>query len=176
MRRLLLLRHAKTERDSASGRDRDRALDARGRDDATAIGTWLSQQPDPPPGRVMVSTALRARQTWELLPQALRTVPVEHRDDLYGATTGELLDIIRTVDGEPETLLVIAHNPGLHELALALAGGGDAAARQELSRNLPTGSLVEITFPAAEWLDIALQSGTLTTMMTPKLLRAQSGA
>jgi phosphohistidine phosphatase len=126
MRRLLLLRHAKTERDSVTGRDRDRALDARGHDDAAEIGAWLLRQPRP--ARTLVSTAVRARETWDLLPAALRAVPTEHRDDLYGAETGDLLDIIRTVDGDPDTLLIVAHNPGLHELALALTGGGDAAA------------------------------------------------
>lgn len=175
MRRLLLLRHAKTERDSASGRDRDRALDARGHDDGAAIGAWLAQQPWRP-DRTLVSTARRARQTWDLLPAALRAVPAEHRDDLYGADTGDLVDIIRTVDGDPETLMVVAHNPALHELALALVGSGDAAARHELDRNLPTGGLVAVELPVNDWLDIALRSGRLATLMTPKLLRAQSGA
>jgi len=175
MRRLLLLRHAKTERDSATGRDRDRALDARGRDDAAEIGAWLAGQP-PAPERVLVSAAVRARETWDLLPAALRAIPVEHRDDLYGAETGDLLDIIRTVDGDPATLLVVAHNPGLHELALALVNGGDKAAWQELNRNLPTGSLVTIDLPADDWLDISLRSGRLAGLMTPKLLRARSGA
>jgi phosphohistidine phosphatase len=174
MRRLLLLRHAKTERDSTTGRDRDRALDVRGRADASEIGGWLAGQP--PPDRVLVSTATRARETWDLLPAALRAIPAEHRDDLYGAETGDLLDIIRTVDGDPATLLVVAHNPGLHELALALANGGDAAAWQELNRNLPTGGLISIELPVADWLDISLRSGRLTGLMTPKLLRARSGA
>ncbi|RIK97122.1 MAG: phosphohistidine phosphatase [Proteobacteria bacterium] len=174
MRRLLLLRHAKTERDSATGRDRDRALDARGRDDAAEIGAFMMRQPHP--ARVLVSTAARARETWDLLPAALRSIPVEHRDDLYGAETGDLLDIVRTVDGDPDTLLVVAHNPGLHELALALTNGGDEAAWQELNRNLPTGGLITIELPAADWHGISLRSGRLTGLMTPKLLRAQSGA
>lgn len=175
MRRLLLLRHAKTERDSASGRDRDRALDARGRDDAAEIGAWLMQQPVRP-DRTLVSTAVRTRQTWDLLPAALRAVPAEHRDDLYAADTGELLDIVRTVDGDPATLLVIGHNPGLHELALALAADGDAAARQELNRNLPTSGVAHLELPITDWADVSLQSGTLAGLMTPKLLRARSGA
>lgn len=175
MRRLMLLRHAKTEHDSVTGRDRDRALDPRGYADVAEIGAWLTQQPYCP-ALLLVSAAARARQTWDLLPEALRTVPVEHRDDLYGAETGELLDIIRTVDDDPETLMIVAHNPSLHELALALTAEGDSAARQELGRNLPTCGFVAIELPVTEWSDISLRSGRLVGMMTPKLLRAQSGA
>ena len=64
MRRLMLLRHAKTEHDAPSGHDQDRRLDERGRLDAAALGTWIAQHP-PLPDTVLVSTAVRAQQTWE---------------------------------------------------------------------------------------------------------------
>lgn len=172
MRRLLLLRHAKTERDSATGRDRDRALDARGRDDAAEIGAFMMRQPHP--ARVLVSTAARARETWDLLPAALRSIPVEHRDDLYGAETGDLLDIIRTVDGDPDTLLVVAHNPGLHELALMLSGDGAGDARAQLAGNLPTCGLAVIDFAITDWRDAAFQRGRLEHFVSPKRLKLTS--
>ena len=70
MRRLMLLRHAKTEHDSPSGHDEDRRLDERGRLDAAAIGTWIGRHP-PFPDTVLVSTAVRARQTWEIARDAM---------------------------------------------------------------------------------------------------------
>ncbi len=65
MRRLMLLRHAKTEHDAPSGHDQDRRLDDRGRLDAAAIGGWIGRHP-PFPDCVLVSTAVRAHQTWEI--------------------------------------------------------------------------------------------------------------
>jgi phosphohistidine phosphatase len=65
MRRLMLLRHAKTENDAPSGRDQDRRLDDRGRLDAAEIGAWIGRNP-PFPSLVLVSHAVRALQTWEI--------------------------------------------------------------------------------------------------------------
>ena len=65
MRRLMLLRHAKTEHDAPSGRDQDRRLDHRGRTDAAEIGGWIGRHP-PFPDLVLVSSAVRATQTWEI--------------------------------------------------------------------------------------------------------------
>ena len=88
MRRLMLLRHAKTETDSPSGRDRDRRLDARGHRDAAEIGGWIGRHP-PFPDLVQVSPAVRAQQTWEFAWEAMKEhAPepvVEALDELYGA-------------------------------------------------------------------------------------------
>ena len=71
MRRLMLLRHAKTEHDAPSGHDQDRRLDDRGRLDAAAIGGWIGRHP-PVPDAVLVSTAVRAHQTWEIAREAMK--------------------------------------------------------------------------------------------------------
>ena len=88
MRRLMLLRHAKTENDAPSGRDQDRRLDDRGRNDAAEIGGWIGRHP-PFPDLVLVSPAVRAHQTWEIAWEAMKErVPqpqVELLPDLYGA-------------------------------------------------------------------------------------------
>ena len=70
MRRLMLLRHAKTENDAPSGQDQDRRLDDRGRLDAAAIGGWIGRHP-PLPDAVLVSTAVRTQQTWEIARDAV---------------------------------------------------------------------------------------------------------
>src|SRR6202790_2283301 len=98
MRRLMLLRHSKTENDAPSGRDRDRRLDDRGRRDAAEIGGWIGRHP-PFPDAVLVSPAIRAHQTWEIAWEAMKElVPepeVELIAELYGADPAQLLQAIR---------------------------------------------------------------------------------
>src|ERR1700760_4773521 len=155
MRRLLLLRHAKTEHDAPSGQDQDRRLDDRGRLDAAAIGTWIGRTP-PHPDQVLVSTAVRARQTWEIAGQAMKDAArepaackwqVEFLNEIYGAETTQLLQVVRMAEvGDPKTLLLVGHNPGFHELALMLAGGGETSANKALQDNLPTAGLAILDF------------------------------
>lgn len=176
MRRLMLLRHAKTEIDAPSGRDQDRRLDARGHQDAAVIGRFIAAHP-PGPDLVLVSTAMRARQTWDLtweaMKDAVREPEVELVTELYGAEVGQLLHSIRVASAsDPKGLLLVGHNPGLHELALALTGAGsNEEARDELARNLPTSGLVVFDFDTEHWDDVSFGRGRLTSFVTPKLLK-----
>ena len=179
MRRLMLLRHAKTEHDAPSGHDQDRRLDDRGRLDAAAIGTWISQHP-PLPDAVLVSTAVRAKQTWEIARDAMKDavreqVPqpqVELLDELYGAEPTQLLRLIRLAEvTNPARLMLIGHNPGMHELALMLAGSGDAAAKKSLEDNLPTAGLAILDFAIDDWNEVAFRRGKLVRFTSPKLLK-----
>jgi phosphohistidine phosphatase len=176
MRRLMLLRHAKTEHDAPSGRDRDRRLDERGRLDAAAIGAWIGRH-SPVPDAVLVSTAVRAQQTWEIARDAMKDAmqeqpQVELLDELYGAEPTELLRIIRMAEAtDPARLLLIGHNPGMHELALMLAGSGDAAAQKSLEDNLPTAGLAILDFAIDDWNEVAFRRGKLVRFTSPKMLK-----
>jgi len=179
MRRLMLLRHAKTEHDAPSGHDQDRRLDDRGRLDAAAVGGWIGRHL-PIPEVVLVSTAVRAQQTWEIVRQAMEdeaktALPqpqVESLDELYGAEPALLLQIIRIAEGaDARHLMLVGHNPGLHELALALAGSGEAAARKALEDNLPTTGLAILDFAVKGWDEVAFRRGTLVRFVSPKLLK-----
>jgi phosphohistidine phosphatase len=179
MRRLMLLRHAKTENDAPSGRDQDRRLDDRGRRDAAEIGGWIAAHP-PFPDSVLVSTAVRSEQTWDIVWDAMsgaRPRPkVELMSELYGADPSDLLRIIHAAAAQdPERLLLVGHNPGLHELAFALTGRGNAAARAALADNLPTSGLAVIDFDIDDWRDVSFRSGRLELFVSPKLLKAASG-
>lgn len=176
MRRLILLRHAKTERDAPSGKDRDRRLDERGHHDGAEIGQWLALN-DYRPDLVLVSTATRTQETWELLRAAMPSTRAKHLPELYGADPSELLSIIRdAAAADPQCLLILAHNPGLHELALGLISGGDAAGRRALAANLPTAGVVVIDFDTDDWSDVSFRSGQLERFASPKLLREWSGS
>ena len=180
MRRLLLLRHAKTENDTASGRDQDRRLDDRGRSDAAEIGGWIGGHP-PFPDAVLVSPAARARQTWEIAWEAMKDLAPKHLvprprvellPELYGADPAQLLETIRGASvTDPARLMVVGHNPGMHELALALTDGGDAAGRRALADNLPTSGLAVFDFATNDWNDVAFRRGRLVLFVSPKLLK-----
>jgi phosphohistidine phosphatase len=179
MRRLMLLRHAKTENDAPSGRDQDRRLDQRGRTDAAQIGGWIARHP-PVPDLVLVSPAIRAHQTWELAAEAMQKVSPQPRiellPELYGADPSQLLQTIRAASSaDPKTLLLVGHNPGMHELALALTGSGDAAAHTALADNLPTSGLAVLDFAVDDWDDVAFRRGRLVLFVSPKRLKQTSG-
>jgi phosphohistidine phosphatase len=171
----MLLRHAKTETDAPSGKDQDRRLDDRGRNDAAEIGGWMTRHP-PFPDSVLVSPAVRAHQTWEIAWQAMKKrVPepeVELVPELYGADPAQLLLTIREAStADPKTLMLVGHNPGMHELALALAGSGDAMGRRALADNLPTSGLAVFDFETDDWADVAFRRGRLVQFVSPKLLK-----
>ena len=175
MRRLMLLRHARTENDAPSGRDQDRRLDDRGRIDAAEIGGWIGRHP-PFPDTVLVSPAVRAHQTWEIAWESMKgLVPrpgIELLPELYGADPSQLLQTIRAASSaDPRRLLVIGHNPGMHELALALTGSGDAARRKALADNLPTSGLAIFDFAIDDWADVAFRHGQLVLFISPKVLK-----
>ena len=174
MRRLMLLRHAKTEAEAPSGKDFDRRLDERGRSDAAEIGGWMLRHRHVP-DLVLVSTAVRARQTWDIVAGAMESGPqplVADLEELYGAGPSQLLQMIRAVETQnPRKLLVIGHNPGMHELALALIGSGDGAGRKALTDNLPTSGLAVIDFAVEDWSDAAFRGGRLELFVSPKLLK-----
>jgi phosphohistidine phosphatase len=179
MRRLMLLRHAKTENDAPSGRDQDRRLDDRGRLDAAEIGGWMARHP-PFPDSVLVSPAVRSHQTWDIVRERMKdTVPsprVEFVPELYGADPSTLLQVIHAAaPDDPRRLLLVGHNPGLHELAFALTGGGGAAARKALADNLPTSGLAMLDFDIDDWRDVSFRRGRLELFVSPKLLKAASG-
>src|ERR1700760_1277857 len=179
MRRLLLLRHAKTEHDAPSGPDQDRRPDDPGRGDAAEIGGWIGRHP-PFPDAVLVSTAVRTRQTWEIVWETMKhLVPqpqVEILPELYGADPAQLLQTIHDASvTDPPRLMVVGHNPGMHELALALTGSGDAAGRKALAHNLPTSGLVVLDFATDDWNDVAFRRGKLVLFVSPKLIKQTSG-
>jgi phosphohistidine phosphatase len=175
MRRLMLLRHAKTESDAPSGKDFDRRLDDRGRADAENIGNWIAHQPHLP-DRALVSTAVRARETWDIVWKSVSNaaphMKVDHLPDLYGAEPAHLLAVIRAVEiQDPKGLMIVGHNPGLHEIALALVNSGDPAACAALADNLPTSGLAVIAFATETWNDVSFRRGQLELFISPKLLK-----
>src|SRR5271156_6146393 len=137
MRRLMLLRHAKTERAAPGERDRDRNLMKRGHADASAIGAYMVHH-GLIPDLALVSPATRAQQTWAIVAGAFANAPrMANEDRIYNANPDALVSIIGDAR-KAHTLLVVGHNPGLHDLARQLIASGDAQIRERLNEKLPT--------------------------------------
>ncbi len=172
MRRLLLLRHAKTERaepGEPGKRDRDRKLTARGRADAPVIVAYLARH-GLVPDLVLVSPVTRAGETWALVAPALAKEPRVVKDErIYNAGPETLIGIIRETRGA-RTLLVVGHNPGLHDLAVRLIASGDIEARARVNEKLPTSGLVVIDLPLDDWTRLHAKAGRLERFVSPRLI------
>jgi phosphohistidine phosphatase len=173
MRRLILFRHAKAERSQPGAADRARGLIERGRKDAARMGAYMAKHALTP-DRVLVSPALRTQETWKSASAAFCPTPgATTVERLYDAGEHTLLAIIKDVPTSAHTLLVIGHNPGLHELARLLIASGDIEAREQLIEKLPTSGLVIIDFAVDAWNRLHPHSGRLERFVTPESLGVQ---
>jgi phosphohistidine phosphatase len=165
MRTLVVLRHAKSDWPSVP--DHDRPLAARGRRDAPAAGAAL-REAGLVPDRVLVSTALRTRQTWNLVSAELGTDPPAAFDvRIYAADVPSLTQVIREVGDDVGTLLIVGHNPGVQDLTLTFAGSGDPAALEAAAGKFPTGAFSVLTL-AGDWPEAGPGTAELTGFCVPR--------
>jgi len=141
MDRLILMRHAKAERRSASGEDFDRPLTEQGRADAAAIGQALAKD-GLAPGLALVSGAQRTVDTWEALRTSFPKARGQVIRELYNAGPMAILDALEgTTAG---VVMVVGHNPGIHELAVGLLneGGAGSAVVGKIASRFPPATAV----------------------------------
>lgn len=127
------------------------------------------------PDRVLCSTALRARETWEFAQAALgASPPVKFENRVYGASAPELLDLIHRTPGAAKTLLIVGHDPGIPELAFMLAGaaepGPGAVARATVERmkaKFPTAAIAVLELTRS-WNQLDPGAARLTAFVTPR--------
>lgn len=174
MRQLLLLRHAKSAWDDATMPDRDRPLNARGRRSATVMRQAMHDL-GLAPDVVLVSTSRRTQETLEALEPWDDAPLIEPMDSLYLANSIQLMAALHGVAETVRSVLVIGHNPGLHDFAVSLAGplamaSGSEAARA-LAAGFPTGALAEFVI-AGSWWDLREGGGRLVRFLTPRMLEA----
>ncbi len=168
MRRLLLLRHSESERSDPGTSDQDRMLTERGRLDARSIGIYMARHAIIP-GQVLMSPALRAQETWKQAAAAFKPAPpAQSVDRLYDATAHTIFNVIAEAPTHADNLLVIGHNPALHELAMLLIASGDIDAREFLREKLPTSGLVVIEFAFEDWTKLHPHAGRLERFVNPK--------
>ncbi len=176
MRRLYLLRHAKSDWSDETLEDFDRPLSERGRRDALLIGAYLAAQ-KAAPGLVLCSPARRTVQTWDFIRGALETAPrFALREGLYLATQGGIIAAVRAAAEAETSIMVIGHNPGMHAAALTLAAAGESRLVRRLRLRFPTGALAVIDFETLRWAETGFRSGSLESFVRPKDLRRPDAA
>jgi phosphohistidine phosphatase len=169
MRRLILLRHAKSDWPKGVS-DLERPLAPRGLADAPRMGQYLAAElllPD----LVLVSPALRTRQTWELVKAEIPgNVACRTEPRIYEAPPESLLAVIREQPDTVRTLMLIGHNPGSETLALSLTGFGDRYAASRMAAKYPTSGLAVLDLPEGGWESLGPRSCRLDRFVTPASL------
>lgn len=150
MQRLILMRHAEAERAPGPGSDRDRPLAARGRIDAAAMGRALAAR-GLRPDLALVSPATRTRQTWDLLHDAFGDVQIRDDAALYNGGADILRRLIEAAEDEAGCLMVVAHNPGVHLLAVEylVEGAASPSILDRMSGGFPPGAAAVFSVDAA---------------------------
>lgn len=149
MQRLILMRHAKAEA-SAPGGDVDRPLSARGRRDADAMGRALAER-GLKPDMALVSGARRTRDTWDAASDHFGDVDLRVDDALYNAPAVALRLAVEMAEDEAGCLLLIAHNPGVHQLAVdyLVESAASPAVLDKMSGGFPPGAAAVFRVDAA---------------------------
>jgi len=180
MRQLLLLRHAKSAWDNKALPDQDRPLSPRGRR-AASLMRQAMRDLGLAPDLVLLSPSQRTRETLEALEPWDEAPLIEPVDRLYLATAPQLLEVLRGVAETVRSVMLIAHNPGMHELAMLLVGPRGAAARhgherdiERLTAGYPTAALAEFGI-AGPWQHLDSGGGQLIRFLRPRDL-PQDGA
>jgi phosphohistidine phosphatase len=174
LRQLIILRHAKAEWPDVP--DEERPLATRGLREAPVAGAWLrgrGHRPD----YVICSPARRTRQTWSLAAEALAgdrggghaagPSPVDFEQRVYRADVATLLDVLREAPPDAETVLLVGHNPAVHELATTLAGSAEGDALERVVEKFPTAALAVLTVPGP-WSTLAPGQCRLVEFVVPR--------
>ena len=170
MKRLAILRHAKSSWGDPSLDDFDRPLNDRGRATARRMGAEFAQR-----GMkfdlIVASTANRVRETIDGLRETFAfTAPVRFEGQLYLASEEQLLELVRSLPNAAEDVLIVGHNPGLERLILELSGDSDGRLRDEVANKFPTAGFALIELPADEWESLEAGSGRIVELILPREL------
>jgi phosphohistidine phosphatase len=160
MKKLFLIRDAKSSWDDTTVPDKDRPLNARGKRDAATIGERIAKR-DVKPDLIMSSPAKRALTTAEIigkeLDYKLKDIVVDDR--LYPSTVDDLLNVIHKLGDKQKRVMLFGHNPGLTELAHHFSS--------EIT-HMPTCAVAEFTFDAKSWSNISKATLARVTLDYPK--------
>lgn len=172
MKRLLLLRHAKARREAPAGGDHARALAPRGRAAAAKIGDTL-RTGDWLPDFVICSDAKRTVETLEIALAGLGHRPeVVFEPRAYLADWPLLLELLRAAPGSARNVMLVGHNPGMEQLAAALArppkGTSERAAARHLADKFPTAALAVLEFTVKDWKRLAPATGRIADFVCPR--------
>jgi phosphohistidine phosphatase len=166
---LALLRHAKSNWDVPGALDFDRDLAQRGLEAAPRMGKEIARigfSPD----LVLCSDAVRARMTLDLVAPYIAPPPrtVLYERGLYMASARQLLERLHEVADSIKSVMLVGHNPGFHELNIALIGDAAAEAEHAARSKFPTCALAIYTFDTDQWAKVSPRKGHVIHFATPR--------
>jgi phosphohistidine phosphatase len=165
MRRLILMRHAKSSWSDPAQRDLDRPLNKRGKKSAGLIGVWLKRK-GYTPDRALVSSARRAQETWAGVVAKAGAAPTTYLPELYHAGPEAMLETLQRA-GEGDCTLIVGHQPGIGAFGQRLLAMPAADAGFE---KFKTGATAVIDFDVDRWLEVAWGTGRLVDFVVPRAL------
>jgi phosphohistidine phosphatase len=167
---LSLLRHAKSSWADARLTDVERPLNDRGEKAAPRMGAFMARN-GLAPQLILCSSAVRARQTLDLVLPFLKGKPeVAYEEALYLASPATMLKRLHKVSAKVHHTMIVGHDPGLHMLALQLAGTGTETEMTALTQKFPTAGLAVIEFEVRTWSRVKPDGGRLALFTAPKRL------
>lgn len=169
MKTLYILRHAKAERDSETGRDFDRPLAERGWKDARAVGREMRKL-GLGPDAALASPAKRAAETLAALEEGYGAIPANYDRRIYEASPNGLLEIVRGADEGSKHLLLVGHNPGFQSLVLRLTADDPRGLRGAVDEKFPTAALAAVELPVDQWRKVKDGAGQIVQMIRPSEL------
>ena len=165
---MMLLRHAKSSWSDPALADVDRPLAPRGERASTRIAKYIRRK-KLRPALVLCSPSRRTRQTLEAIEPALgRRCAVELVPQLYAASELELLELLQALPDSVASVMIVGHNPGLQDLALALTSAG--AELERLKAKFPTAALATLALPNTTWSQLSQADAVLAAYVVPKQL------
>lgn len=164
--RLVLLRHAKAERHVDEASDFSRPLALRGRENATVLGRLLVEQ-GLVPDLVLVSAALRTKQTWQRVAATLgeHSAQVEYLEELYLPAPDQIVRSVRSWGAVHATVMVVGHEPGLSIVAHRLAGSGESGPLAQVGVGLPTAAAAVLE-TSTSWAELAYGESYLDAVIS----------
>jgi phosphohistidine phosphatase len=167
---LTLLRHAKAETGAAQQDDKERRLIARGQEATHIVGKYL-RKAFAAPDKVLCSAAIRTTETLLGIEQAYGVpLPVAYLDALYLASAREIIGLIEEHGEVAQHVMIVGHNPGIHELAVKLCGSGDASLIDTLAIKFPTCAAATFHCHMPDWQSFRSARTELVAFQSPKML------
>jgi len=175
MKKLILLRHAKSSWEDPALPDHDRPLNPRGRRAAPLIGEWLAARGHVP-DRILCSPARRTQETLALMTRAVPSLPeAEIEPGLYHASPAQMLARLRRLPADCAGVMLIGHQPGLGGFARKLSGGAVRAGCARAFAHFPTAAAAVLLLPIDDWGEIAHGTADFVDFAMPREIEHDRG-
>tara|TARA_Y100000590_G_scaffold220753_1_gene249830 strand:- start:1392 stop:1904 length:513 start_codon:yes stop_codon:yes gene_type:complete len=170
MKTIFLLRHAKSSWDNTKLEDFDRPLATRGIKSCKKIGKFFKKK-KLVPDIVYCSTAVRAKQTWDLINRIVeKKKNIIYEDQLYMANSSIFMNFVKKTNDNFKTLMIVSHNPGIENFAIELIKNKESDFYKDINLKYPTGGIAIINFKLKHWSKMNYETGDIYEFIKPREL------